>query len=231
MMNDELKNLSAHHSSLITYHLPRLYPLTDRTLSNLTHAEQTRRLIAGGARLIQIREKHATPAAFYEAAREALGIARACGAKIIINDRADIALALRADGVHFGQDDLPTEAARGLLGDDAIIGVSTHNIEQAQRAARLPVSYIAIGPIFHTSSKENPDPVVGLDGLRQVRASIPAHIPLVAIGGITEENAREVIAAGADSIAVISAVLLHADKITQRTRAMLARLSSRASSM
>lgn len=222
-MNDELKTASYnHHSSLIPHPFPRLYPLTDRALSSLTHAEQVSRLAAGGATLIQIREKHFSPIEFYVAAREAVSVARNLGVRVIINDRADIALATGADGVHLGQDDLPAEAARRLLGEDSIIGVSTHTLAQAKEAACQPVSYIAIGPIFQTTTKVNPDPVIGLDLLREVRANIPAHIPLVAIGGITTaERARAVLAAGADCAAIVSAVLAGADEITARMRELL----------
>jgi len=125
---------------------------------------------------------------------------------VIINDRVDVALALGAPGVHLGHDDLPPDAARKLLGDRAVIGYSTHNVTQAIAAAALPVNYLAIGPIFPTGSKANPDPVVGLDGLRVVRQAIGSK-HLVAIGGITEENAADVIDAGADSVALISALL------------------------
>lgn len=228
-MSDELDTSlpAIHRSAFIVprFLSPRLYPLTDRTLTSLTHAEQVSRLAAGGATLIQIREKHFSPFEFYEAAREAVETGHKLGVRIIINDRVDIALATGADGVHLGQDDLPAHAARHVLGEQAIIGVSTHTLAQAEEAARQPVNYIAIGPIFQTTSKANPDPVVGLDGLREVRASLPAHIPLVAIGGITAERAREVIAAGANSVAVIGAVLTKdANTITESTQNFLARL-------
>jgi len=141
--------------------LPKLYPITDARLTGLSHAEQVARLGAGGATLVQLREKHLSPVEFYREALEALRVARSLGVRLIINDRADIALALHADGVHLGQDDLPPEAARKLLGPTAIIGFSTHNLEQAIAAASLPIDYIAIGPIYSTSSKEKPDPVVG----------------------------------------------------------------------
>src|SRR5215210_4723475 len=125
---------------------PKLYPITDVRLSGLSHAEQVARLGVGGATLVQLREKHLSPREFYDEAEESLGVARKLGMRLIINDRADIALALRADGVHLGQDDLQPEAARRLLGEEAIIGFSTHSLEQAREAARLPVDYIAIGP-------------------------------------------------------------------------------------
>lgn len=207
----------------MNFKLPKLYPITDARLSALSHAEQVARLSYGGATLVQLREKHLSPREFYQAAEEALMVARARNVRLIINDRADIALAIGADGVHLGQDDLPPLAARELLGERAIIGFSTHSIEQAFEAARLPVDYIAIGPIFNTSSKENPDAPVGLDGLRRVRQAIGQR-PLVAIGGITPETAREVIAAGADSVAVISSLLKEAGKIERRVRELMSNL-------
>lgn len=180
----------------------RLYPLTDRRLSGLSHAEQVARLTDAGATLVQLREKVLAPLDFYLEAETALRVARRRGIKIIINDRVDIALALKADGVHLGQDDLPPEAARRLLGPDAIIGYSTHNLDQARLAARMPIDYVAIGPIFATSTKENPDPEVGLYGLRLTREAV-GTIPLVAIGGITFDNSEDVLAAGADAVAII----------------------------
>ena len=180
----------------------RLYPLTDRRLSGISHAEQVSKLCGAGATLVQLREKILAPLDFYREAAAALRIARDRGAKIIVNDRVDIALALKADGVHLGQDDLPPEAARRILGPDAIIGFSTHNLEQARLAARMPVDYVAIGPIFATSTKRGSDSPVGLQGLRLVRQAV-GKVPLVAIGGITAENGQDVLSAGADAIAVI----------------------------
>jgi thiamine-phosphate pyrophosphorylase len=208
------------------FELPKLYPVTDRRLSGLSHAGQVARLIEGGATFIQLREKHLSPREFYREAEEALRVARACGAKLIINDRADIALALGADGVHLGQDDMPPLAARALLGEAAVVGFSTHSVGQAVAAARLPLDYVAVGPIFETKSKEKPDPVVGLEGLRRVREAVGVSVKLVAIGGVTRENAPSVLAAGADSVAVISALLRPQDpeEITRLTRDFLARL-------
>jgi thiamine-phosphate pyrophosphorylase len=207
----------------LTINLPKLYPITDARLSGLSHAEQVRRLCAGGATFIQLREKHLSPREFYKEAEEALRVARLCGARLVINDRVDIALALKASGVHLGQDDLPPALARELLGEDAIIGFSTHNVEQAIEAARLPVDYIAIGPIFETKSKENPEAIVGLDGLRRVRQAV-GKIPLVAIGGIKRESIRETLSAGADTVAVISLLLTGQAEIEDRTREILAGL-------
>ena len=202
--------------------LPRLYPITDVRLSGLSHAEQVERLSRGGVRVIQLREKQKEAREFFREAEAALRVSRACGVRLIINDRIDIVLAVGADGVHLGQDDLPPEAARRLLGERAIIGFSTHNVEQALAASRLPVDYLAIGPIFTTASKENPDPVVGLDGLCRVRSALPS-MPLVAIGGITPQNARQTLAAGADSLAVISALLTDPTQIEARTKDWIAR--------
>ena len=200
--------------------LPKIYPITDTRLSKISHAAQVERLADGGATFIQLREKYASSQDFYQAARAALEIARRCGVKIIINDRVDIALALRCDGVHLGQDDLPPERARRILGEAAIIGFSTHNLEQAVRAVKMPIDYLAFGPVFATMTKENPDRAVGIEGLKRIRQSI-GDFPLVAIGGITSENFREVLEAGADSIAVINSLISDADKITERTRLFL----------
>ena len=119
-------------------------------------------------------------------------IARANDVKIIINDRVDIALALKADGVHLGQDDLPPAEARKILGEKAIIGFSTHNFEQALQAVKLPINYLAIGPVFATQTKENPDKTIGLESVEKVREAI-GDFPLVAIGGISQENFYEVL--------------------------------------
>lgn len=182
--------------------LPQLYPLTDTEISGLSHAEQVALFADGGATVVQLREKRATALQFYEQARLALEVALLRGVDLIINDRVDIALALGL-GVHLGQDDLPPEAARRVLGEEAVIGYSTHTVDQAVAAAKLPIDYLAIGPIFATATKENPSPVVGLDGLRAVREAT-GSLPLVAIGGITSANARDVLAAGADSVAIVS---------------------------
>ncbi|HEV2802932.1 MAG TPA: thiamine phosphate synthase [Pyrinomonadaceae bacterium] len=198
--------------------LPKFYPITDARLTGLTHAEQVSRLRDGGAKFIQLREKHLSPRDFYDAAEEAIDIARERNVRLIVNDRADIALALGADGLHLGQDDLDPAVARRLLGERFIIGYSTHTVAQAIQAARQPVDYIALGPIFPTHTKENPDPTVGLETLRRVRDSIDPSVALVAIGGITRDNARLALQAGADSVALISALLADPNKIVERTK-------------
>ena len=197
--------------------LPKIYPITDTRISGLSHLDQVRRLIAGGARLIQIRDKYAAAGEFFDAAVDAIRLAREHGVNIIINDRVDIAVTSDADGVHLGQDDLHPDDARRLLGENALIGLSTHSVEQARDAIRLPVNYIAIGPVFGTTTKADPDPVVGLDGLKAVRDEI-GDFPLVAIGGITRINARSVLDAGADSVAIISDLLHDPERIQQAMR-------------
>ena len=197
--------------------LPKIYPITDVSISGLTHVEQVRALAAGGARLIQFREKNASGHDFYRSALAALDAARELGVTLIINDRVDIALTIDADGVHLGQDDLSPEHARRILGDNSIIGVSTHSLEQAVEAARQPVDYIALGPIFPTTSKADPDEAVGLGLLRRVRDALPG-IRLVAIGGIYDHNVAGVLAAGADSAAVISTILQDPLQIAARFR-------------
>lgn len=186
-----------------SFRLPQLYPITNTQISGLSHADQVALFAERGATVVQLREKRATALEFYEAAKAALAVAVERGVQLIINDRVDIALAVGATGVHLGQDDLPPEIVRRLLGGDAVIGYSTHSVAQALKASKLPIDYLAIGPIFATSTKENPDPVVGLDGLRAVKAAI-GSLPLVAIGGINPVNMAEVLEAGADSVAMIS---------------------------
>ncbi len=208
----------------------KLYAITSHDLSNCSHEEIVTRLLAGGARLIQLRDKEAGARDLLDAARACLRLTRAAGATLLINDRVDVALAADADGVHLGQDDVAVEEARQLLGPDKLIGLSTHNLEQFQRALATSADYLAVGPVYQTTTKENPDPVVGLDLVRQARAL--TSLPLVAIGGITPERAPEVIAAGADCVAVISALyplagLVNLDEtpdITGRVRAFLAGL-------
>jgi thiamine-phosphate pyrophosphorylase len=204
----------------VTFNLPKIYPITDTRLSGLSHAEQVERLIGGGATLIQLRDKFSAPIEFYRDAADALRIAHNHNARLIINDRVDVALALKADGVHLGQSDVPVEAARRLLGKDLIIGFSTHNVAQAELATRMPIDYLAFGPIFQTSTKQNPDPVASLMALQKVR-SIIGSLPLVAIGGINLINGREVFNARADAVAVIGALVAKPLNIAENMRKML----------
>jgi len=189
----------------------RLYPIVD-TLGDpqRSHVELAEAMLAAGVRLLQLRIKDRPTGAFVDVARAIQARAAACGALLIINDRADITRLVGAAGVHVGQDDLAPTDARRLLGPDAIIGVSTHTEEQARAAAIEGVAnYLGFGPIFRTSSKANPDPVQGLDGLRQARRV--ADMPMVAIGGITLATMQSVVSAGADAAAVIRDVVSASD--------------------
>lgn len=197
--------------------LPRLYAIVDTALipSPMT---LTTELLGAGVRLIQLRDKKSNSREIYAASVQMQQAARREGAIFIVNDRLDIAWAAGADGVHLGQDDLPAEIAHRILPDGMIIGISTHSIEQVARADQKPVDYIAFGPIFATKNKEAPDPVVGLAGLAEARRTTGK--PLVAIGGITSENAPAVIAAGADSVAVIGE-LIGGPGVADRARQIL----------
>ena len=183
--------------------LSRLYPIIDRNSfrdspSICGYAEE---LVAAGCTLIQYRNKSGSARQILDEARE-LRTRLGVGIKLIMNDRADLCLAAECDGVHLGQEDVSPEAARRILGDRLWVGVSTHSVEQVKEAARAPVDYIAVGPVFATASKERPDPVIGLEGVRAARRATSK--PLVAIGGITRANCRSVVEAGADSVAVIA---------------------------
>ena len=194
--------------------LPTIYPITDARISSLTHTQQVKRLIDGGATLIQLRDKTSSARAFYDDAVHALRIARSARASIIINDRVDVALALGADGVHLGQTDLPVPIARQLLGRNTIIGYSTHDLEQVRIALDLPIDYLAFGPVFQTRSKQNPDPTVGLETLSTVK-SLAGAMPVVAIGGIDRSTVRNVLEVGVDAVAIISEILSDSERIAE----------------
>lgn len=190
----------------MTTRFPTIYPITDDTISELSLVEQFDQFVAAGAEIVQLRAKRSTSLALFHAANEMMASARRTNVRLIINDRVDIALAVGADGVHLGQTDLSPVEARRLLGDDVMIGHSTHNIEQLRSAVNMPIDYVAIGPIFATATKQDHDPIVGLDLVRVARETV-GDMPLIAIGGITSENAASVVAAGADSVAAISTLL------------------------
>jgi len=204
----------------LKFTLPAIYPITDSQISGLTHSEQVNRLISGGAEFIQLREKRAPAGEWFTDAQVAVRAAHARRVRIIINDRADLAMALGADGIHLGQDDLPPAEARKLLGDDAIIGFSTHTLEQVQSAIGLPINYIAFGPIFRTRTKGDADETVGLGLLEQV-SRLKGDLPLIAIGGINGDNVADVFAAGADSAAMIGYLLSDPISIEPRIRQLL----------
>jgi thiamine-phosphate pyrophosphorylase len=204
--------------------LPRLYAIIDPAQGGgRLPVELAAALLAAGVRFIQLRDKHASSGELYESAQRVAECVGKAGGVFIVNDRADVALAVDADGVHVGQDDLPVESARALLEPGKLIGYSTHVLEQVREADRSTADYVAFGPIFPTASKANPDAVVGLAGLREARKATSK--PLVAIGGITLENAPAVIAAGADSVAVIRG-LVGAANITDRAQEFLRVLAS-----
>jgi len=181
--------------------VPRLYAILDASCFPEGDVMFAAELVAAGCGLVQYRNKSCNARQILDHARE---LKRRIGsrAKLIMNDRADLCLAADFDGLHLGQDDLSPESARRIIGPNRSLGISAHNPEQVAEADKTSADYIAIGPVFATSSKSNPDPVVGLDGVRRARAL--TRKPLVAIGGITRANARSVIDAGADSVAVIS---------------------------
>jgi thiamine-phosphate pyrophosphorylase len=205
------------------FDLPLIYPITDTELSPLSIPDQVEEMATAGARLIQIRAKSAASGKFLSDTIDALAVARRFGAKLVVNDRVDIAIAAGADGAHLGQDDLPPKYARELLGKNAIIGYSTHNLAQAVEAMSDPIDYIAIGPVFQTTTKADHDPVIGLDVVRSVRQAI-GNFPLVAIGGITLEKTRSVLDAGADSVAIIGAIHVKGTSIKDNIHHLLTML-------
>jgi thiamine-phosphate pyrophosphorylase len=188
---------------------PALYAILDPSLICTPLVPFAENLAAAGAKLIQLRDKCAPAGRVFAASKELAAVLCPAGVKFIVNDRPDIAAISGASGVHVGQDDLPPEDARRIVGPNRWVGVSTHNLEQFREANATSADYIAVGPIFPTASKENPDPVVGLALLREVRKLTTK--PLVAIGGITLERAADVFRAGADSVAVIRDLICAAD--------------------
>ena len=203
--------------------LPRLYVILDAALITSSERDCALSLAEAGVRLLQYRNKLATSRQFLKSSRELAEALGPHGVTFFVNDRPDVAFLAGASGVHVGQEDLDVEQARQVAGQNKLVGISTHNLEQFQRAAASSADYIAVGPIFGTSSKANPDPVVGLDFLRKVRPL--SDKPVVAIGGISPERAAAVIEAGADSVAVISGILSAADP-GQRARQYIETLES-----
>ncbi|HEY2015774.1 MAG TPA: thiamine phosphate synthase [Bryobacteraceae bacterium] len=187
--------------------LPRVYPILDtETLETrgISLEAAAAAFLEGGAGILQLRHKGHWSRDLFESAKHVARLCRENGTDLIINDRADFAMLLEA-GLHVGQDDLSPRDARKLMGADAVIGFSSHNVNQLCAAGGEPVDYVALGPVFRTASKRNPDPVVGVEEVSRCRALL--NKPLVAIGGITRENALDVLHAGADSVAVIAGLL------------------------
>lgn len=205
--------------------LPRLYPILDADLCRARGLEPLVVLAAfleGGATFLQLRDKTPSSAERLRLADAAVWQAHAAGARLIVNDRPDIAILAGADGVHVGQDDLAVDDVRRLVGAGAIVGLSTHDEGQIEAAARSSATYIAVGPIYGTATKDTGYSARGLD---LVRYAAKFGRPVVAIGGITLERAPEAIAAGAASVAMISALVTEAGR-AGRVRAVLERLSS-----
>jgi thiamine-phosphate pyrophosphorylase len=205
--------------------LPRLYPILDADAlarAGVPLAMAAYALRDAGVRWLQYRDKRASDAEVVERMRELRAIFPAGEAMLLLNDRVHLCDAVGADGVHIGQEDMAAKQARKILGPERLLGVSTHSVKQLRTALKTGAAdYLAIGPVFATSSKDNPDPVVGLEGVKAARAL--TRLPLVAIGGITSENGRAVIEAGADSVAVISGLLPGDGKrMAERVRDFLA---------
>jgi len=203
--------------------LPGLYVIIDtQALKGRSHIEVARQAIQGGAKTIQLRDKLQSKKELLPIAQQLKNLCAEQDVLFIVNDYLDLALATDADGLHLGQDDLPVKVARQLLSIDKILGISTHSVEQAITAESEGADYIAVGSIYPTPSKETAK-VIGLDGLRQIRQAVT--LPLVAIGGITGDNAAEVMSAGADSVAVISAIL-QAESPEEAARQIVAKLEA-----
>ena len=197
----------------------RLYVITDRVLSRgRSHAEVVRAAIEGGADAIQFRDKYAPASALYAEAEEIRRLCREAGKPFIVNDRVDLALAVDADGVHVGQDDLPARVARRLIGPNRILGVSAATVEEAAQAASDGADYLGVGPVFEAqSTKPDARPPIGLSSLAAICAA--TSLPVIAIGGIHAGNSRQVIEAGAAGVAVISTIV-GAEDIAKACRAL-----------
>lgn len=192
---------------------PSVYPILDAPEKPKPVISLAAALADAGIQLIQLRAKKSPAKEVYEVAREMAASLKGREARLIVNDRPDIALLSGASGVHVGQDDLPVEEARRICGNGLWVGVSTHNLEQLRAAEASSADYIAVGPVFPTATKENPDPVVGLEFVRAARSITKK--PLVAIGGITVESAGQVFLAGADCVAVIRDMAQAADSVAR----------------
>jgi len=211
------------NSPLMRLVLQRLYVILDAALLPSSEIQIARTLADAGVRWMQYRNKAAASGELLERSRPLASELLPRGVTFIVNDRPDIAALAGASGVHVGQSDLGVEASRSLMDSSKIVGVSTHNVAQFRTAVSSSADYIAIGPAFETASKANPDPVVGLETIREVRRLTDK--PIVAIGGITLERAADAIAAGANCVAVISDILRASDP-AQRARQYLDRLES-----
>jgi thiamine-phosphate pyrophosphorylase len=194
-----------------------LYIITDRNLSKKSEVEFVREAISGGAKIIQYREKELSLRDMLKTAAKLREITKEAGVTFIINDRIDVALAVNADGVHLGKEDMPLEIARRLLGSDKIIGVTVHNVEEAIEAEKSGADYVGLSPIFETLTKGDAGEAVGTEMIKKVKEKV--KIPIVAIGGINESNVQSVIEDGADGVAMISAIVTKED-VTATVKAL-----------
>ncbi|MFC1736468.1 thiamine phosphate synthase [Candidatus Hydrogenedentota bacterium] len=209
----------------------KLYLITDRASSGgRTHVKIMRAAIAAGGSCIQLRDKKVSDSVFYREALALRELTANMGVRFIVNDRIHVALAIGADGVHVGQDDMPAKVVRKLIGLDMILGVSTHCLEQAEAAIKAGADYIGVGPVYPTQTKEDVCAAVGLDYVRQVKENF--EIPFVAIGGIKVHNVADVIMAGANNIAAVSEIVTAedpgravSDMLTEIDKAMVRRSS------
>lgn len=200
--------------------LPGLYAVLDAEVASAhgwALVDLAAAVLGGGARLVQVRGKNLSSAALLEVSRQVVALAAPFGAAVLVNDRADVAVLAGAAGVHVGQDDLSPTDARAIVGPDALVGVSTHSADQIAVAARAPVSYIAVGPVFGTSTKHTGYDALGLGLVRQAAAT---YLDVVAIGGVTLDRVPQVMAAGATSVAVITDLLAGGNPAA-RTRAFV----------
>ncbi len=201
---------------MVNMRIKGLYSIIDNSVRpDISNLEIAKRVLSGGAKIIQLREKGLSSKELLKGAREVGLLSRTAGAIFIVNDRADVALLADADGVHLGQDDLPIDEARKILGKEKLIGISTHSLEQAVKAQSEGADYIGFGPVFGTTTKADAEEAKGSEALKEVKKRV--SIPVFAIGGINLENVKEVIDAGADGAAVISAIV-KAKNIEEATR-------------
>lgn len=193
----------------------RVYVITDRSFRGRTHKQVARAALRGGATAVQLRDKQATGRELLQWARQLRDLTRAAGVLFLVNDRVDVALAVHADGVHVGQEDVPVADARQLMGPGRVVGASAGNVEEALQAEQASADYLGVGPVFPTATKPDAGEAIGVDGLRRIVQAV--RLPVVAIGGITADNAGQAIRAGAVGVAVISAVAT-ADDMVAATR-------------
>ncbi len=184
-----------------------LYLVTDRELSKIPFHEMIKKAVDGGVTVVQLREKKLSTREFIEEALEVKKIIK--GIPIIINDRVDVALAVKANGVHLGNEDMPVDIARRILGRDFIIGASAGSVEEAIEKEKMGADYIAVSPVFSTPTKPDAGPPLGLEGIKEMKKFV--KVPLIGIGGINKENVMDVIRSGADGVAVVSAIVSSED--------------------